>query len=120
MTPVELQRHLMGFVFWVKVMHALWEGLARDADAVEFPGWHGEIKFRFDHIDAVDLRYFNHQNVISDLSITQIEAPSDHAILRIDFGSCFGLEGGFRAISGSVVEVIPCDEDATPRRSSGE
>jgi hypothetical protein len=75
---------------------------------------HHLIKFRFDHIDSVNLRYFNHQNVISQLSITKLDPPIDHALLEIDFGSCYGLEGGFRAISGSVMEVIPCDENATP------
>jgi len=27
----------------LKVMHALWEDLARDEDAVESPEWHGEL-----------------------------------------------------------------------------
>lgn len=27
----------------LKVMHALWEDLARDDDAVEAPEWHGEV-----------------------------------------------------------------------------
>ncbi len=81
---------------------------------------HHLIKFRFDHVDAVDLRYFNHQNVISELSIERITPPTDHALIRVEFGSCFGLEGGFRAISGSVVEVIPCDEDANPTTKIGD
>lgn len=75
---------------------------------------HHLIKFQFDHIDGVDLRYFNHQNVISGLSITKIEPPTDHALLQVEFGSCYGIEGGFRAISGSIIEVIPCDQDAAP------
>lgn len=27
----------------LKVMHALWEDLARDEDALESPAWHGEV-----------------------------------------------------------------------------
>lgn len=27
----------------LKVMHALWEDLARDEDAVESPEWHGDV-----------------------------------------------------------------------------
>jgi hypothetical protein len=81
---------------------------------------HHLVKFRFDHVDAVDLRFFNHQNVISELTIEKIEDPTDHAILRVDFGSCYGLEGGFRAISGSVLEIVPCDEDANPTKQASE
>jgi hypothetical protein len=81
---------------------------------------HHLITFQFDHVDAVDLRYFNHQNVISELTIESIDPPTDHALLRVDFGSCFGIEGGFRAISGRVIDVIRCDEDANPIMKTGE
>ena len=80
---------------------------------------HHLITFRFDHIDRVDLRCFNHQNVLSELSITKIDHPDDHAILQVAFGGCFGLEGGFRAVTGSVVQVIPCDEDGHPSTVNG-
>ncbi|CAN5880862.1 hypothetical protein BH11VER1_BH11VER1_31130 [soil metagenome] len=81
---------------------------------------HHLIKFQFDSVDEVDLRYFNHQNVISELAIEAINPVTDHALLRIDFGSCYGLEGGFRASSGSVIEVTPCDVDANPITKTGE
>jgi hypothetical protein len=81
---------------------------------------HHLLKFRFDHVDSVDLRFFNHQNVISALSIERIEPPTDHALIQIEFGSCFGLEGGFRAVTGSVEDISPCDEEGIPIDSSSE
>lgn len=41
MTMIDLQQ--MSREEKLKVMHALWEDLARDEDAVECPEWHGEI-----------------------------------------------------------------------------
>ena len=70
------------------------------------PTKHHLITFQFDHVDAVDLRFFNHQNVISELTIESIDPVTDHALLEVDFGSCHGLEGGFRAISGlSLIHI---------------
>jgi hypothetical protein len=69
---------------------------------------HHLVKFRFDHIDEVSIRDFNHQNVISELTITRIEEPTDHALIRVDFDGCYGIEGGFRAVSGAVEAIIPC------------
>lgn len=78
---------------------------------------HHLITFRFDHIDEVKIQNFNHQNVISELSICKIEPVIDHALIQVDFGSCFGIEGGFRAVSGSVIDLVQCDEDAQPINS---
>lgn len=72
------------------------------------------IKFRFDHIDAVNLLHFNHQNVISELVITGIDPPSGPARIKVEFGSCYGLEGGFTAVFGEVEGIVPCDENACP------
>ena len=41
MTMIDLQR--MSREEKLKVMHALWEDLVRDEDAVESPEWHGEL-----------------------------------------------------------------------------
>lgn len=41
MTMVDLKQ--MSREEKLKVMHALWEDLARDEDAVESPEWHGQI-----------------------------------------------------------------------------
>lgn len=41
MTMIDLQQ--MSREEKLKVMHALWEDLARDEDAVESPEWHGEL-----------------------------------------------------------------------------
>ena len=40
MTTIDMQR--MSREEKLKVMHALWEDLARDEDAVESPAWHGD------------------------------------------------------------------------------
>lgn len=75
---------------------------------------HHLLRFRFDHIDSVELRFFNYQNVISELTIEKINPPTDHALIRVKFGSCFGLEGGFRAVTGRLEEIVPCDKNGTP------
>jgi hypothetical protein len=75
---------------------------------------HHLVKFRFDHIDRVNLRDFNHQNVISELLIEKIANPTDHALISVNFDGCYGIEGGFRAVSGVVVEVIPCTKKWQP------
>ncbi len=41
MTMIDLQQ--LSREEKLKVMHALWEDLARDEDAVESPAWHGEL-----------------------------------------------------------------------------
>jgi len=40
MTTIDMQR--MSREEKLRVMHALWEDLARDEDALESPAWHGE------------------------------------------------------------------------------
>jgi hypothetical protein len=40
MTPIELKQ--MSREEKLKVMHALWEDLARDNETVESPEWHGQ------------------------------------------------------------------------------
>ncbi|SHK20321.1 Immunity protein 50 [Rubritalea squalenifaciens DSM 18772] len=74
-------------------------------------GKHHLITFRFHGVDHVKLDHWNYQNVLFELIIREIEEPSDHALLTVDFSSSFGLEGGFRAISGEIISVTPCDED---------
>ena len=69
---------------------------------------HHLIDFQFDSVDAVALNHFNHQNVLFELVIEKIENPNDHALIKVDFSSSFGLEGGFRAISGKVNSIRPC------------
>jgi hypothetical protein len=78
---------------------------------------HHLVRFRFDGVDEVDLRDFNHQNVLFELKIFEIDSPG--ARLKVEFGSSYGLEGGFVAFSGAVLDVIPCDEYANPIPKNG-
>ena len=41
MTTIDIQR--MSREEKLKVMHALWEDLAREEDALESPAWHGKV-----------------------------------------------------------------------------
>jgi len=41
MATIDMQR--MSREEKLKMMHALWEDLARDGDAVESPAWHGNV-----------------------------------------------------------------------------
>lgn len=78
---------------------------------------HHLVRFRFDGVDEVDLRDFNHQNALFELKISEIDPPG--ARLKVEFSSSYGLEGGFTAFSGAVLDVTPCDEDANPITKNG-
>lgn len=82
---------------------------------------HHLIDFKFYGVDSVDLHHWNHQNVLFELIIKSVEKPSDHALLEVEFSSSFGLEGSFRASSGEIVGVRPCDEHgiSLPNRVGG-
>ena len=75
---------------------------------------HHLVRFRFDHVDQVKISCFNHQNVISELFIEGISEPKDHALIRVELDGCYGVEAAFRAVTGTVEDVIPCSKDGRP------
>tara|TARA_B100000614_G_scaffold256097_1_gene274124 strand:- start:47 stop:508 length:462 start_codon:yes stop_codon:yes gene_type:complete len=81
---------------------------------------HHLVHFKFSGIDHMNLQHFNHQNAIFELSITEIEKPTDHAKLEVQISHAHGLNGAFRAVSGEVLSVTPCDADGFPTQSANQ
>jgi len=75
---------------------------------------HHLVDFKFHCVDHVRLVGWNHQNVLFELIIKAIDHPVDHALIEIDLSSSYGLEGSFRAVSGEVLDVRPCDNNGVP------
>ena len=81
---------------------------------------HHLVHFIFSGIDHVDLKNFNHQNAIFELLIGEIENQTDHAKLKIEICHANGLIGTFRAVSGEVLSVTPCDDSGFPSQGANK
>jgi len=125
-------------VIWVKLNRNSSPGVEWPVPTLEFVlhGWemtqevnekgyyvltkHHLVHFMFSGIDHVNLQHFNHQNAIFELRINEIENPADHAKLEIEICHAHGLNGTFRAVSGEVLSVTPCDESGFPIQSANK
>ncbi|WP_047497646.1 Imm50 family immunity protein [Terriglobus sp. TAA 43] len=67
---------------------------------------HAIVTFSFEEISSMELRWFNQQNVLSDLSI---ELSSEQ--ITILLGHCFGVEGHIASqrVSVSIKPGVPED-----------
>jgi hypothetical protein len=74
---------------------------------------HHLVTFKFSGVVGVKLKHFLHQNVLFELIITEIKDPTDDLLISVELPSSYGLEGNFRAISGEVVSITPCNTDGT-------
>jgi hypothetical protein len=66
---------------------------------------HARITFRFIDCEQANFKWFNHQNVLSELLI---EAASEESLrpISVVFGSCYGLDGELLCQRIKVVEAI--------------
>lgn len=63
---------------------------------------------RFTGIAQLELRYFNHQNVLFDLGIRDVSAEQDDGLnFEVEFNTSFGMEANFRCAEIEVVSVVP-------------
>jgi Immunity protein 50 len=66
------------------------------------------VSFRFCEVDQLELREFNQQNAIWDLSITDIsERQLERARYEVRFAPSFGVDAGFLCFDAEVVSVRP-------------
>jgi hypothetical protein len=73
---------------------------------------HTLTTLRFYDIDEFEMHGFNHQNVISNLSIQreeEIGSPS-HSYL-VEISSSFGMESNFKCLRIEVADAIPCSPE---------
>jgi hypothetical protein len=58
-----------------------------------YPDNPATVEFVLGEINNLELVGFGHQNVISDLSVTQITGEQGASVLRLELQPCFGLVG---------------------------
>ena len=63
------------------------------------------VSFRFESISDLDLEGFNRQNVITALHIADAGDPGP---LRVEFEHCYQFSCSFKALSGKVMQLRPC------------
>jgi hypothetical protein len=63
------------------------------------------VHFRFEGISDLNLEGFNKQNVITALHIAEAEGSEE---LDIEFEHCYQFACSFKARSGKVVQLRPC------------
>jgi hypothetical protein len=67
---------------------------------------HTRVTLRFIDSDQASFRWFNHQNVLSDLMVELASAGCSRPI-KVTFESCHGLDGELLCRKVKVVEAIP-------------
>ena len=67
------------------------------------------VSFLFEHVYDVELDGLNHQNVLSELELSEAQDPRnpDNKHLKIDLVHCYGLSGGFKAAAARVLSIMP-------------
>jgi Immunity protein 50 len=88
----------------------LWEMTSEvDAQGYYVLRNHTLVTLMFSDIEELDLRHFNHQNVLSGLAIKKANSgPGNSKTFRVWLESSFGLAGTFTCKRIEVLEAVPC------------
>jgi hypothetical protein len=82
---------------------------------------HVLVHLRFYAPVGLHLEDFNHQNVLCELSISDIRGfQMERITFEVRFTSSFGMNASFQCERVEVVEIIPCTGDAVPLRGETE
>jgi Immunity protein 50 len=67
------------------------------------------VNLLFEHVYDVELDGLNHQNVLSELELSEMQDPKNPEIkhLAVELVHCYGLSGGFKAATARVVSIQP-------------
>jgi len=67
------------------------------------------VSLLFEHVYDVELDGLNHQNVLSELGLSEVPDPDNQGNkhLAVELVHCYGLSGGFRAATAKVLAVVP-------------
>lgn len=69
---------------------------------------HAVVSFVFYGVSAMRLETFNHQNVLSGLSVDEVQPNRDDTgTLEVAIEGCYGLDGSFRCTSGELLSIAP-------------
>ncbi|WNO10081.1 Imm50 family immunity protein [Teredinibacter sp. KSP-S5-2] len=81
---------------------------------------HNLIKFRFEDVHDSELVGFDHQNAILSLEF-EILPKNERGFtpILVEIDPANGLGGKFKAFSGKVVEVFPCDSTGKLKSDRG-
>ncbi len=72
---------------------------------------HTLTTIRFEGVDEVELKGFNHQNAIFGLVIEQREPMDEPPLFHVHFAPAYGLNGEFKCSGIDVVEAVSCTKD---------
>ncbi|GAB3357607.1 Imm50 family immunity protein [Lysobacter tyrosinilyticus] len=75
-----------------------------DSDGYYVHHKHSIVTLLFRELDELALDGFNHQNALSELGIAETEPGG---MLRVNFGSAYGLESELTCRAIKVVSVVP-------------
>ena len=91
--------------------------MTSEVDAAGFYGLrnHVLVHLRFSRVVESILDGFNHQNALLGIRIKDIRPRQmEHLNFEVNIDPAFGLEASFQCQGIEVLDVTPCDSDATP------
>ncbi len=67
------------------------------------------VHFLFEHVYDLELDGLNHQNVLSELELAEVQDTKDpaHAHLAVELVHCYGLSGSFKAVTAKILSISP-------------
>lgn len=75
---------------------------------------HVLVHLRFHEAVELSLEGFNHQNVLMELTISDLtERQLERVRWRVHFASSWGVESTFNCYHAEVISVTPCDKHGT-------
>ncbi|MDR3621416.1 MAG: Imm50 family immunity protein [Paludisphaera borealis] len=84
-------------------------------DGVYVQRHHVLVRLRFHDISGLNLEGFNHQNVLFEMSISDLrELEMEKIDFEVTLTTSYGLRGCFQCHRVEVIEVTPCTEKAVP------
>jgi hypothetical protein len=78
---------------------------------------HVVVTFHFSRVIQISLQDFNHQNVLSHLSIVDLsDRQLEHIRFEVTFEGTFGVTANFQCGSIAIESVEPYESDLHPRQ----
>ena len=67
------------------------------------------VNLLFEHVYEVELDGLNHQNVLSELELSEVQDAQnpENKHLAVELVHCYGLSGGFKAAAAKVMSIKP-------------
>lgn len=77
---------------------------------------HVLVHLRFSDVVELQLEGFNHQNALTELSLTDLrDRHMEQVKWSVRFESAFGVDSSFQCHAVEVISVVPCDSSGKPK-----